>query len=136
MRHFKLLALIGLIIGLGYGALVWAAPGTPGYTNAFTIVTTSTQVLAAKTGNVRHGFLIQNIGALPVFAKICAPNAASCTATATTGLYIPAPAATTSPVAGQLMFSNGGAPEFQNSVPQGEVDLIATGTTTAIVIEW
>jgi len=136
MRHYKIGLLAALVLVLGYAA-AWGVAAVPGNTTAYTVVTTSTQVLGAKAGNVRHGFLIQNIGVLPVFAKICAPNAASCTATAATGIYIPAPAATVSSAAGQLQMGPVGNAQWGNiEVPQGEIDVIATGTTTIIVMEW
>lgn len=143
MRIVKIGFLGLLVIVLGYVA-AWGVPAVPGNSTAFTINTVSTQVLAPKSNNSRHGFYIQNLGATIVYARICAPNAASCAATTTTGFAVPAANPTptaSSGLLGQygtfiLPITKGGDPTFSIEVPQGEVDLISTGTCTVMVIEW
>ena len=130
--------ILGLLaVAFGY-AISWGAAAVPGNSTAFTIVTTSTQVLAAKSNNSRHGFYIQNLGATAVYARICAPNAASCVASTTNGFYIQAagPTPSSAPPAFALPLTKGGDPTFSIEVPQGEVDLVSTGTCTVQVMEW
>ena len=117
----------------------WATPtATPGDTTAFTIAGTSTQVLPQHPNLDRHGMLIENLSTTSnAFIRICHPGALTCTATLSTGLQLAAAQATLGPP-GALAFGpvGTGQTQFLNNVPQGEVDVIATGTVTILVIEW